>query len=82
MTKRLNQISCFKIEKNGKEHIVTLEQLKNDANGAPRYKAVIIFLGSGDNNFNNAVYTFKGHYWNAKSEAEFILDEYYQSKGE
>ena len=82
MTKRLNPISWFKIEKNGKRHIVTLERLENDANGAPRYKAVIVFLSSDDNSFNNAVYTFKGHYWDAKSEAEFIVDEYYKSKGE
>ena len=82
MTKRLNQISCFKIEKNGKEHIVTLEKLKNDINGNPRYKAVIIFLGSGDNNFYNAVYTFTGHYCGENDEAEYIVNRYYEDKGE
>ena len=80
MTKRLNQINTFKIKKENQEHIITLERLKNDIYGTPRYKAVIIFLASGDYNFFNAVFTFKGHYLSERDEAEYILNHYYSTK--
>ena len=80
MTKRQNQIDSIIIEKEGKKHLVTLERLKNDVNGNPRYKAVISFLEDGITSLYNAVYTFSGHYMGAKDEALWIVEYYYKNK--
>ena len=74
--KRLNQVTALKIEAKGRQHLVILEKLKNDVNGNPRYKAIIVFLDSDC--LYNAVYTFKGHYCGDKGEAEFIVNRYYE----
>ena len=77
MTKRQNQIDVFRINFANREHIVTLERLKNDVNGNPRYKAVICFIDAEPAiSFYNAVYTFTGHYLSAYGEAQWIVDYY------
>ena len=77
MIKRQYQIDAFQISTEKRNYIVTLEHLKNDVNGTPRYKAVIIFPEQNENSFYNAVYTFKGHYLNGYGEAKWIV-EYYE----
>lgn len=73
MTKRHYQIDAFKISTEKTNCIVTLEHIKNDTYGNPRYKAVIIFTDEDTDNYYNAVYTFKGHYLSKKDEAEWIV---------
>lgn len=80
MTKRQNQIDSIIIEKEGRKHLVTLERLKNDTYGNPRYKAVICFLEENATSLYNAIYTFKGHYMSIKDEALWIVEYYYKNK--
>lgn len=59
-------------------YVVTLEQLKNNIYGNPRYHAVVAVLGDvKDGAFcYNAVYDFTGHYLNAEGEARWIVAYY------
>ena len=79
MVKRQYQIDAFRISTEKRNYIVTLEHLKNDTNGTPRYKAVIIFPEQNENSFYNAVYTFSGHYLGRFGEAKWIV-EYYEKE--
>ena len=79
MTKRQYQIDAFKINTERNNYVVTLERLKNDTNGNPRYKAVIIFVEENTESYYNAVYTFTGHYLNGLGEAKWIV-EYYEAE--
>lgn len=79
MIKRQYQIDAFQISTEKRNYVVTLEHLKNDTNGTPRYKAVIIFPEQNEKSFYNAVYTFTGHYLNAFGEAKRIV-EYYEKE--
>lgn len=70
MIKKLN---CVEVV-NFKDYIVTMERIKNNVYGVPRYKATIIFKCCP---FGGApVYTFTGHYYSIEQEALFILNEY------
>lgn len=63
-----------------KDYVITIETLKNDINGAPRYKAFITHLEQTDFlNLGAFTYTFTGHYLSIQKEAEFIL-EYHKEK--
>ena len=78
MTKRQNPIDVFRVNIEEHEYIVTLERLKNDANGNGTYKAVICFIDPVPvRKFYNAVYTFTGHYLSSYDEARWIV-EYYE----
>ena len=79
MIKRQYQIDAFRISTEKRNYTVTLEHLKNDTNGTPRYKAVIIFPEQNENSFYNAVYTFSGHYLGRFAEAKWIV-EYYEKE--
>ena len=79
MVKRQYQIDAFRISTENRNYTVTLEHLKNDTNGTPRYKAVIIFPEQNENSFYNAVYTFSGHYLGRFAEAKWIV-EYYEKE--
>ena len=81
MTKRQYQIDAFQISTEKRNYIVTLEHLKNDTNGTPRYKAVIIFPEQNEKSLYNAVYTFTGHYLGSFGEATWIV-EYYEKETE
>lgn len=76
--KRLNQISCYKIDTSKHHYIVTLERLNNTSSGTPRFKAIImIYSDSGVvNSLYNAVYTFNGHYMNELGECEWIVNQF------
>ncbi len=76
MTKRQYQIDAFQIKTDRGNHIVTLEHLKNDRNGNPQYKAVIIFIEKNTDFYYNAVYTFSGHYLCGYGEAQWIVNYY------
>jgi len=73
MTRRKNNVSSYKITGVNGEYIVTLEGLKNDYNGNPRYKATLICLGSGTDCFYSPVYTFTGHFCGELGECENIV---------
>ena len=79
MIKRQYQIDAFQISTEKRNYIVTLEHLKNDVNGNPIYKAVIIFPEQNEKSFYNAVYTFTGHYLGRLGEANWIV-EYYEKE--
>lgn len=77
MTKRLDNISSYKIETDRNIYIVTMERLKNNINGCPRFEARIICLGSGiSESFYTARYRFTGHYYNEYDEAKWIVSHY------
>ena len=80
MIKRQNQIDAFSVSTETRDYIVTLERLNNDRNGNPRYKAVIIFTEDGATSFYNAVYTFTGHYYGERKEAEYIVKHYEEER--
>lgn len=79
MTKRQYQIDAFKINTERNNYVVTLEHLKNDINGNPRYKAVIVVIEKDTEFYYNAVYTFSGHYLCGYGEAQWIV-EYYEKE--
>lgn len=54
MTKRHYQIDAFKISTERNNYVVTLEHLKNDRNGNPKYKAVIVFIEENTQFYYNA----------------------------
>lgn len=60
-------------------YLVTLERRKNDANGNPRYHAIVAVVGQAveDGKYcYNAVYDFTGHYLNAEGEARWLVTYY------
>ena len=67
MTKRLYNTTAYL--KDG--YIVILEQIKNDINGNPRFKAAIT---KAENNAIVYNFTFGGHFCGPNGEVEFILD--------
>ena len=79
MTKRQNQINSYKINTERNNYVVTLERLKNDRNGNPRYKAVLVVIEQDTEFYYNAVYTFSGHYLCGYGEAQWIV-EYYEKE--
>ena len=75
MIRRKNTISVYFVQTDTKEYIVTLEKLKNDTNGNPRFKAVLISLDSRtSDDYYNVVYTFTGHYCSEMQEARYIVN--------
>lgn len=70
MTRRLTNITTY----NFANYSVALERIKNDINGNPRYKAIIIRTNEAVT--SSAVYTFSGHYMGERQEAEWILERY------
>lgn len=76
MTRRLNDISTYKV--NGKKgtYMVSLEKIENDCNGNPRYRAIITRVDS--EYYSSAVYTFTGHYCGDAGECEHIVSIYEQ----
>ena len=77
-TTRKYQENVFVIKGFRNTYIVTLERRKNDANGNPRYHAIVAVLEvAKDGKYcYNAVYDFTGHYLNAEGEARWIVAYY------
>lgn len=78
MIKRKNMVHVQDVTTKKGVYKVVLESLKNDINGAPRYKAIIIVMSIGEekNGVYNSVYTFTGHYWSNCRECEWIVEQY------
>lgn len=72
MTKRLDNLSTYKIDGELGSYLVTLEHLKNDRNGNGRFKANIIKLSDSDY-YCTKVYTFTTHYCGDLGEAEWVV---------
>ena len=70
MIKRLTNIETH----NFGNYSVVLERIKNDVNGNPRYKAIIIRQNEAIT--SSPVYTFGGHFMSEREEAEWILERY------
>ena len=81
-TRRQDEIDAFLIKTEKREYIVTLEPLRNDTNGNPRFQAVIVFYEPDKriNSYYNAVYKFTGHYLGRRGEAEWIT-KYHEEYG-
>ena len=80
MTKRLNNVSVYRITTNNSNYIVQLERLKNTYAGTPRFKATITNMNTFTDNFNySPVYTFTGHYIEECEEAKHIVN-YHENK--
>lgn len=74
MTKRLVNLSTYKVDGELGSYLVTLEHLKNDRNGNGRFKANIIKLSNSDSNYYaTRVYTFTTHYYGDLGEAEWVV---------
>lgn len=74
MTKRLDNLSTYKVDGELGSYLVTLEHLKNDRNGNGRYKANIITLSNSIFDYYcTRVYTFTTHYYGDLGEAEWIV---------
>jgi sporulation protein YlmC with PRC-barrel domain len=81
MTKRLNNVSVYRIATNNGEYIVQLERLKNTYAGNPRFKATITNLNTFTDGFNySPVYTFTGHYCGDVKEAEWVVNYHENTK--
>lgn len=74
--RRLNQIDAIRHTTDKHEYITTIERLKNDTNGNPRYKVVLIVTDDKQSKgLFNAVYTTKG-YFTPVQLAEHIAKEF------
>jgi hypothetical protein len=76
MTKRLDNLSTYKVDGELGSYLVTLEHLKNDRNGNGRFKANIITIpnsGTNSNYYFTRVYTFTTHYYGDLGEAEWVV---------
>ena len=74
MTKRLDNLSTYKVDGEFGSYLVTLEHLKNDRNGNGRFKANIIELSNSVfDYYATKVYTFTTHYCGDLGEAEWIV---------
>lgn len=72
--RRLTNPSTYEVITDRARYAVTLEGMKNDANGNRRYKANIITLHyfgeePATGTFYTVCYTFTGHYMNEAGEA-------------
>lgn len=81
MIRRFDNPTTYKIETERAFYSVTLERQKNNANGNPRYKAIIIVLQvkgepEPQNGFYTVCFSFSGHYQSEKNECEFIVNHY------
>lgn len=81
MTKRLDNLSTYKVDGELGSYLVTLEHLKNDRNGNGRYKANIIKLSDSDY-YCTRVYTFTTHYYGDLGEAEWVVKRMESEKKE
>lgn len=72
MIKRLTNKNSYKVN----NYMVTIERVKNNVYGNPRYKATLINLdcNNPDNYYYTACYTFTGHYYNELDEVKFIVN--------
>ena len=77
-TTRKYQENVYIIKGFRNTYAVTLERRKNDANGNPRFHAVVAVLERVEDGAYcyNAVYDFTGHYLNAEGEARWIVAYY------
>lgn len=77
-TTRKYQENVYIIKGFRNTYVVTLERRKNDANGNPRYHAIVAVLEAVEDGkyCYNAVYDFAGHYLNAEGEARWIVTYY------
>ena len=67
-------VSTFQVDGETGNYLVSLEQIKNNAYGNPRFKATIVDL----NNWNLCgwQYEFVGHYYGYNGEAEWIVSHH------
>ena len=78
--KRLTNQAAYNIKGRLNDYIVTIERQTNAQDGTPRYKAAIITKDEKETGtLYNAVYSFRGHYYAEKEEAQFIVDEHEQT---
>lgn len=82
--RRLDNLSAYILTTDRGEYCVTMQRIKNNRDGNPRFKAYIttIKLKTGvylSNTRNTVVYTFTGHYMSEEGEAKWILERYEES---
>lgn len=83
MTRRNDNKSTYRHETARAVYLVTLDRLKNDRNGNPRFSANIITTeikgGTINGNYyTTANYNFTGHYCGDMGEVEYIVNRYEQ----
>lgn len=68
---KMQLVSTFQVDSETGNYLVSLEQIKNNKYGNPRFKATIVDL----NNWCLCawLYTFTGHYLGGNGEAEWVV---------
>lgn len=78
--RRKNNKNTYKITTERGVYAVTLERLKNNVYGNPRFSANILVIEkdgeASDDYIFTACYTFDGHYLSERDEARFVVDHY------
>lgn len=75
--RRVNRTVIKVTSNKGNDYLVTLDHLKNNAYGNPRYEACITSLAKEDhykNYYCGAVYRFTGHYFGDEKECEWVVN--------
>lgn len=68
-------IDAFNVSTKKNHYTVTMERLKNNINGIGRYKSTIIY-SDPTGTPHAIIYTFTGHCFGARGEAEYIVERY------
>lgn len=80
MIRRNTNRNTYEVKTQRGRYAVTLERIRNNANGNTRFSANIIVLSVGDEvntgYFYTVNYTFSGHYSGDEAEAAFIVNRY------
>ena len=75
--KQLTQYGSYNINGWFHDYIVVMERLHNDENGNPRWKATLVSKDEKQQgSLYSAAYSFKGHFYNEKGEAAWIVSEH------
>lgn len=80
-TRRNNNKSTYRVKTARGVYAVTLERIRNDVNGNPRYSANVLVLDvfgeeMDANYIFTASYNFGGHYCGEPEEAAYIVGVY------
>ena len=83
MIKRLDNVNTYVFTINNRDYIVVIERIMSMPSGNPRFEARIISSYMPGREYLYTVkYRFHGHYYDERSEAEFILIRHLESMKE
>lgn len=79
--RRKNNRNSYRITTPRANYAVTLDRIRNDASGNPRFEANILVLNVFGEEMDSTfiytpVFTFSGHYSGDEEEARWIVNQY------